>query len=248
MVERARRAMLELERGVAEVRPEPGQLAGIVTVGVLESLIELIPQPLIAAIRAKHPAIQLRILTAYSGHLEQWLDGGDVDISFLYNLADTPSLAVVPLLDEKLWAIAPASAELDPRRPVAWADVLRQPLILPATGHGLRAVVERTRASLEAEPNVSFETNSMALQKQMVLGGYGWTVLPAAGVAADVRAGTFSGAPLADPVTERSIVLGLGRTARIPPAVEAVAGEVVKLVRRLVRSREWPSARLSETH
>jgi LysR family nitrogen assimilation transcriptional regulator len=246
MVERARRAILELERGVAEIRPEPGQLAGIVTVGVLESLIDLIPLRLVSRVRAEHPGIQLRIVTAYSGHLQQWLDSGSVDLSLLYNLSDTPSLSVVPLLDERLWAIAPADAGLVPERPVSWEEVLANPLVLPTPGHGLRALVEQSRAGVDIEPNISIETNSLPLQKQMVLGGFGWTVLPAAGVAGDVAAGVFSGAPLTDPVTERAVVLGLERSARTPPPVKAVAAELVGLVRQLVTGGEWPSAHLTD--
>ena len=67
-----------------------------------------------------HPGIELRVLTAYSGHLQQWLDDGDLDLSLLYNLASTPSLNVRPLVREKLWAVAPArrsSAVTAPSRP-----------------------------------------------------------------------------------------------------------------------------------
>lgn len=245
MVERARRALLELDRGIAEIRPEPGQVAGIVTVGVLESLIDLIPQPLVAAVHKKHPAIELRILTGYSGHLQQWLDAGDVDLSLLYNLADTPSLAVVPLLDERLWAIAPPDAGLSPDSPVPWATVLSHRLVWPASGHGLRALMEQARSAIGVTPEITTETNSMRLQKQMVLAGYGWTVLPAAGVATDVASGVFSGAPLIEPATERSVVLGLQRTARPSAPVDAVATELTRLVRKMVRSGDWPSARLA---
>lgn len=244
MVQRARRALLELDRAVAEIRPEPGQVTGIVTVGVLESLIDLIPQRLVTAVRAKHPGIELRVLTGYSGHLQQWLDAGDVDLSLLYNLADTPSLAAVPLLDERLWAVAPPDAGLTPEEPVAWATVLAHPLAWPAAGHGLRALMETARATVDVAPEISVETNSMRLQKQMVLNGFGWTVLPAAGVAADVADGVLSGAPLIEPASQRSVVLGLPRTAKLPPAVEAVATELTRLVHKLVRSGEWPSATL----
>lgn len=239
----ARRALGELERARAEIRSDAAEVSGIVTLGVLESVMDLIVEPLVRAVTHRWPGVQLRILTAYSGHLQQWLDDGEVDLSLLYNLTDTPSLAVLPLLDESLWAVAPPSARLDPSEAIPWTRLLAQPLVLPVAGHGLRVLVDRARSGVEVVPTVALETNSMHLQKQLVLAGYGWTVLPAAGVGADVVSGVLSAAPLTEPETTRSIVLGLPRGRR-SRAVEAVAAELARLVGGLVHSGGWPSARL----
>ncbi|MFC0527649.1 LysR family transcriptional regulator [Phytohabitans kaempferiae] len=245
LVLRARRALQELERARAEIRPDPRQVAGIVTVGVLDSVVDVVVPPLVTAVAQRYPEIHLRIMAAYSGHLQQWLDAGDVDLSLLYNLAETPSLAVVPLLREDLWVVAPTAAGLAPDRPVTWATLLEQPLVLPVAGHGLRALIDQARSSMPVEPRIAVEVDSMHLQKKLVLAGHGWTVLPAAGVAGDVAAGILSGAPLTEPELSRSVVLGLSRTMRTPPPVEAVAASLGRLIRTLVRSGAWPSARLS---
>ncbi len=247
LVERARRALHELERARTEIRPEPGQVTGIVSVGLLESVIDVLAQPLAAVVADRYPGIELRILTAYSGHLQAWLDSGDIDLSLLYNLTDAPSLSVVPLLREKLWVVAPPDAGLTPASPMPWDAVLTHPLVLPVTGHGLRALIDQARSSLAAQPRIAIQTNSMHLQKKLVLAGHGWTVLPAAGVAGDIAAGLLSGAPLTAPEVVRSVVLGLQRAARTPAPVEAVATELARLVRAIARSGAWPSARVS-TH
>ncbi|MCX2750454.1 LysR family transcriptional regulator [Arthrobacter sp. MI7-26] len=259
MVERARRALLELNRAVAEVRPKSGRITGIVSVGVLESLIDLIPEQLVAVMSKSHPGIQLRILTAYSGSLQQWLDSGDVDVSLLYNLGDTRSLAIYPLVKEQLWAIAPPDAGLDLHPSVTWNTVFEQTLVLPIAGHGLRGLIDQarsaclrglineTRSGAERMPTISIETDSLHVQKQMVLAGHGWTILPPAAVISEVRRGIFSGAPLVEPVISRSIVLGLQRSARISAPVEAVVTELTRLVRQLVRSGEWPSTRSAKS-
>ncbi|WP_214402747.1 LysR family transcriptional regulator [Pseudonocardia lacus] len=243
LIARARRALGELERARAELRPERGPVTGIVSVGLLESVLDLLARPLVEAVAEIHPGIELRLLTAYSGHLRQWLDSGEVDISLLYDLDDTPSLSVLPLLREHLWAVAPPSAGLTADAPVAWERVLAEPLVLPVSGHGLRVLIDRARSAVPVQPRVSVQTNSMALQKQFVLAGHGWTVLPAAGVAADVATGRLSGAPLTAPVVERSVVLGQLRGHRTPAPVEAVATCLARVARDLVGSGAWPSAR-----
>ena len=85
----------------------------------------------------------------------------------------------------------------------------------------------------------------MTLQKKLVLAGYGWTVLPAAGVAADVASWLVSAAPLTAPDVERSVVLGLQRGSRVPAPVDAVATTLAGLTRELVQAGTWPSARLT---
>jgi LysR family nitrogen assimilation transcriptional regulator len=84
------------------------------------------------------------------------------------------------------------------------------------------------------------------VQKNLVLAGHGWTVLPAAGVAADVAAGRLSGAPLTAPDVERSVVLGLQRRSRLLAPVDAVSSTLTRLVRDLVGSGAWPSARTTD--
>lgn len=244
LVERARRALHELERARAEIRPDPGPVTGIATVGLLESTLDVLTAPLAHHMRRHHPGIRLRLLTAYSGHLQQWLDQGDVDLSLLYNLRSTPSLHVRPLLREQLWAVAPPGAGLHAEAPVTIDELLPQPMVVPVAGHGLRVLVDQAYARAEALPRISIETNSMRLQKQLVLAGSGWTILPASGVAADVAAGSFSAAPLADPEATRDLVLGFPRVGRPAQAVEVAAHEITALIRTLVRTGAWPSAEL----
>ena len=70
MVDRARRALNELERARAEVQPTPGVVTGIVTLGLLESTSDLLAEPLVTALARDHPGVELRLMTAYSGHLQ----------------------------------------------------------------------------------------------------------------------------------------------------------------------------------
>lgn len=245
LIDRARRALNELDRARAELRADPARVAGIVTVGVLESVADAIVEPLVSAVAEHHPGIELRILTAYSGHLREWLDSGDLDLSLLYDLADSPSLAVTPLLRERLSAVGPPDAGLTATTPVPWATLLERPLVLPMPGHGLRALVDQSRPPAGTKFQISVETNSMQVQKHLVMGGHGWTILPAIGVAREVAAGLLSAAPLTEPDVSRSIVLTLQRVRRTAPPVDAVADILVGLVRRLVRSGLWPSAALS---
>lgn len=243
MVERARRALHELERARAEIRPTPGVVTGIVTVGLLESAADLLTEPLVTAVLRDHPGIELRVLTGYSGHLQRWLDDGDLDLSLLYNLTSTPSLNVEPLASERLWAVAPPAAGLRADRPVSLVEVAAHPMVMPAQGHALRALIDGGAQDVEVNFEVAVQTNSLRLQKLLVRGGHGWTILPGVGIAEDVAAGALSAAPLRDPEIWRRIVLGIPRAGRVPAAAEMVAAELIRQVRTAVGEGRWPSAR-----
>ncbi|MFF7476970.1 LysR substrate-binding domain-containing protein [Streptomyces sp. NPDC008092] len=246
LVERSRRVLVEIERARAEIRPTRGHVTGIVHVGILGATLELLAQPLLEAVAEKYPGVDLRMSTAYSGHLQQWLDAGDLDLSLVYNLESSPSVHVVPLLSDQLWAVAPRDAGLRPDQPVDVAEALRQPFIMPVPGHGLRVLLDQARLEAQVKPNVIMEANSWDLQKLLVKAGCGWTALPAPGVAADLANGTLSAAPLQNPEIRRTIALGLARTGRTPPAVEAVAAELIRIIRATVGDGRWPAARLIE--
>lgn len=246
MADRARRALTELERARAELQPTPGVVRGIVTVGLLESSAELLAEPLVSAVLRAHPDIDLRVLTAYSGHLQEWLDHGDLDLSLLYTLTNTPPLNVKPLVREKLWVVAPPADGLRADQPVPFERVAAHPLVMPAAGHALRTLIDGACARAGAEVSITVQTNSLELQKQLVLGGHGWTILPGVGIAEDVANGTLSAAPLCQPEVWRSIVLGGHRAGRIPPAVEVVSAELVRQIRTAVHNGRWPSALLAD--
>ena len=245
LITRAQRALTELERARAEIEPARGEVTGIAAVGILGGLAELLAEPLVRVVTDKHPGIELHLATAYSGHLQQWLDEGDLDLSLLYNLRGSQTVRVLPLVRDQLWAVAPASAGLRADQPVDLATVLAQPFIMPIAGrHGLRILIDQARVELDVEPHIVAQANSMTLQTLLVEAGHGWTILPPSGVSTDVANGRLSAAPLRNPGISRTIGLGLPRTGRTPPAVEAVATELLALIRSTVRSGRWVAAEL----
>lgn len=246
MVDRARRALAELERARAEVQPAPGTVTGVVTTGLLDSTADLLAEPLTAALARDHPAIELRLISAYSGHLQEWLDAGDLDLSLLYDLDNTPSLHTRCLLRERLWAVAPASARLTADRPLPFAEVARHPLVLPTPGHALRALIDAAAARAGAAMTIAVQSNSLRVQKRLVMAGHGWTVLPGVGIAEDIAAGSVSAAPLCEPSVRRSIQLAMPRSGRPTAAVKAVARALTHEVDAAVRSGRWPSAQVWE--
>ncbi len=243
MADRARRALRELDRARVEIGPLAGAVGGGVTVGVLDSVVDLLSAALVAAVRRDHPGICLQVITGGSGHLRRRMNDGYLDLALTSEMAEKSAYHAVTLATERLWVVAPPDAGLRAEAPVALRELADQPMVMPSSGDALRALIDRAAADVGVDLRIAVETDSIRLQKQLVVEGQGWTVLPGVGVAQDILVNSLSAAPLCAPELRRSIVLDVSPAGRRPAAVEVVAEELTRLVRSMIQDGRWPSAR-----
>ncbi|MEN3363900.1 MAG: LysR family transcriptional regulator, nitrogen assimilation regulatory protein [Burkholderiales bacterium] len=242
LVERARRALHELDQARAEIAPEPGVVTGIVTVGLLPST-ELLAAPLVEALKRQYPKLTVRISIGYAGYLQQWLESGDVDVALLYDPKPSALLEVQPLLNETLYLVGLPDAGLHVAQPAPLHDLQHRPMILPSQPHALRVLIDHACATAGIQLSIAAETNAMSIQKNLVSRGLGYTVLPGVAVWDDVTHGRLSAAPITEPDLQRIIVLALPLTRRSSVAVRCAATELRAQVEASVQRNQWPAAR-----
>jgi LysR family nitrogen assimilation transcriptional regulator len=242
-VDYARRAMAELECARNEIQPDPEDLSGTVTVGLLSSTADLIAGSLVASTRQQHPGVLLRLTAGYAGDVTTWLEVGSVDVGLVYQIQPNAALEIRPLVEEALWAVAPAAAGLDPAQPVSFAEVARHDLVMPSEYHGLRRLVNAASTAAGVELRIVAETNAVSIQRRLVMSGLGWTVLPGVAIRDDLGAGLISAAPLTDAQLTRRIALAIPRRPSVSRSVRAVAGILVEEMDLAVRDGRWPSGR-----
>lgn len=239
MTQSAKRALNELDDTRRLLRNEPSNLSGVVTVGIVESVAELISMPLQATIRSKFPSIDLRLVLGYSTRLEEWLGGGHIDFAILDHTDDRVSnLETTPVLAEHLWAVAAPTCVVGDGAEVSWEEVVRNPLVLPMPAHELRPALDRLLEQSGIAPQIALQTTSLELQKRMAAAGHAWSILPQSGVADDIHEGRLSGAKLVAPTLERRIGIRLsGAFART--AVNTVATQTLRVLRGFVLGDRW---------
>ena len=243
MLEYARRILNEVARAKAEIQPTDEPVAGIVSIGLLASTSDLLATLLAGEVARRYPHIRLRLTIGYAGHLQEWLEAGDIDAALLYKQKETPALHVKALLEEGLWAVATPSAGLSHKRPLAFSRVAREPFVLPAAPHGLRAAIEHAAAEAGVTLNVFAETNSVNVQKELVAQGHGWTILPAVCVKDEVERGVLCAAPLASPGLQRTVVLAAPSSRQATAPVRCVVGALMDCVKTTFDQGRWPDAR-----
>jgi DNA-binding transcriptional LysR family regulator len=238
----ARRAMLELDRARAEIAGSVKGIGGLVTLGLLPSSIDVLSSALVTEVRAAYPGIRVRIAMGYAGTLLGWLQSGEIDAALLYGAERSGDIQTSELLEEPLWVIGPKKARLRRNRPVALARLAANPLVLPSAHHGIRMLVDHACAVAHVELTLSAETNALSVQRSLVLGGHGLTILPPIAVADDLRSGELCGAPL-EPALTRTIVLALPTNRPTGQHVRCTVDVLASCAKRAVDAGAWPEGR-----
>lgn len=242
-VEYARRILNEIEKAKAEIRPSAGTLGGIVNIGLLPSTSDLLSSMLVSNLQKNFPGIKVRISTGYAGHMQNWLENGEIDIALLYASRPSPAMRVQPLVEEGLWFVGPPGSQLQANQALEVKDILDKPLILPSPPHGIRNLVNQACQAKNLQLDVIVETNSMSVQKKLVLDGLGFTILPSISIVDDVTKGVLEAAPLADLELSRTIVLALSSARNTTSSVRCVVNELVQCIKKSIKNGNWSAAK-----
>jgi len=215
----------------------------LVTVGLLPSTCDMIASPLVSAVAARYPGIRMRIAMGYAGDLQEWLETGEIDVAILYGVDREPQIQARPLLEEPLWVVGAPGANLHRRRPVSLASLRGKPMILPSGPRGIRTLVDQACAVSNVELTIVAETNAMGIQKSLVLGGHGLTILPPIAFAAELASKRVSAAPLVDPRVTRTIAVALPGNRSVGRHVQRTVDLLVQCAKNAVEGKQWLEAR-----
>lgn len=236
----ALRVMAELEEIRAAVGDADAPMRGHVAIGMPPTVADILSEPLVAAFRETHPDATLRIVSAYSGYLLDWMHRGEIDCSILYDPKSARTLRVQPLLEEVLFLIGPPGSGLSPDVPVEFGDLEGVRLLLPSKGHGLRAILDKCADERGFALSVPVEADSYSTLKSLVRSGHGSTILPKAPIHRDIAVGELCAAPLHNPVPMRRLILSYP-TDRPVARLARFAGQVIaSKVAAMVDQGIWP--------
>jgi DNA-binding transcriptional LysR family regulator len=152
---------------------EQAALSGTLKVATYRSLGMHLLVPVLAALRASHPALEVRILDADTDEGgAELVQGGQADVG-LIQLRDPTPLLTWPLLTDEYLAVLPAGRGL---APVEWAEFSKQPFFLPGKTCGGN-VIRHLQAHGELPLDLS-EISDDDVIFSMVEHGLGLAILP----------------------------------------------------------------------
>lgn len=235
----ARRALKEIESAKLELTASDSALRGTINIGILGSLSELLSVALMRVIKKKYPEVNLKISVGYSGHLKEWLEAGDIDLALIYGSVSSKFIDVQPIVREELWLIGPKSSDLKHDQPLSIEELSIHPLILPYAPHRLRTLIDQGFNRENRVIIIGAEVNDINIQKQLVVEGFGYTILPLVSMKNDLRLQIVKVAPINHKDFTREVALALPNTRHISKLVHIIAQEIINCSKVAVETKAW---------
>jgi LysR family nitrogen assimilation transcriptional regulator len=196
------------------------------------------------ALKARYPLTQVHFVEGLAADILNRLSDGAVDIAILYLPEHPGALQFDPLLSEGVQLITPANYPLKGNA-IAVRDLGDIPLILPSTHHGLRMMVESLANRYGFSANIALECDgSISITKRLVLENCGCTVLPAAAVVEEVKAGRLKSYRLEDPEIRRTVAIVWPKNRVTADGLWAVTQIIRQRAADMVEQGTWPGATL----
>jgi LysR family transcriptional regulator, nitrogen assimilation regulatory protein len=177
-----------------DLRAGAGIPAGSIAFGMPPSMSAVIGARLVETFLKRYPRVQLHVVVALSGYLNEWLVAGSLDLAIINDARRNAHVSTDPLLSVDLFHVALRStvdASERNHRTVAFDRLPGAPLVLPGRHHGLRRQLDAVAHSRGAKLNVIVEMDAVEALKELVHRGIAATVLPSALVQKEAEDAAF---------------------------------------------------------
>ncbi len=206
----------EAARAIEEYR---GLKRGHLAIGASLTIGGYLLPGAIAEFHRKFPEIELEIEMANTGHIQQSLLAGSIELGLTEGPLESAELESTVFFRDELVAIAPVGHPLLKKRCVSVREICREPFILREEGSGTRAVVERalSRHGLKIKPLLSLASPEAI--KNLVAAGAGIAIVSRLIIALELQAGSLGILPLQDLKIQRALHLQRIRGRSQSPAL-----------------------------
>lgn len=241
----------QLEQSVDDIRSNDEVVKGNVAIGLMPSVNTVFAVRLVERVRRELPKVTLRIVEGYSGHLIEWLQRGDLDISFLYGPAADLHLRCKELLYEDIALISPPGSlpELGPQIRIADAEHL--PLVLPSRPHGIRMLVDNAASKAGVSLNIALRGDAFWVLKSLVADGAYHAFIPLSAVTEEVKSGALEARTFVSPSIRRQLVLAMPPDRSNTRATDAVISFLCSEIAAMIEEGVWnadPDANLVDSN
>ena len=239
LLARAVAVLRDLEAARADVAAEQGTVRGRVVLGAPPTVGDALSARLVERFLNLHPDVFIRIVSAFSGYLLDWLQRGEIDLAVVYEPEVRQNLRIEPLFAETLFLVGGPDAMPSRKRQVPFAKVLERRLVLPGPQHGLRKIVERAAQKVDRTLDIVVEADSLQTMKDLVERGTGWTILPLGSVHREISQGRLTAAQITAPQLTRTLVIAEALGRQTSRAARLFHETLRAEVHDMVKNRIW---------
>ena len=202
-----------------------GLLGRTLSLGVIPTIAPYILPAALPEIQKRAPDADLTLHEAQTDQLLEELDDGVIDVALLALPAGGDRFAAEALFEDRFLLAMPVNAPAPDS--IRVSELTAERLILLEEGHCLRYQALAVCGAVGEAAMAKFGATSLATVLQMVVNGYGSTLLPEMAVPVEVRADTPIALRHLEPEPSRTIGL-LWRDSSPRPERYSMLGDIIR--------------------
>lgn len=242
----------QIEHLKYEVENESTNPKGSVSIGIPTSVSNVLASPLIAATQERYPEIKLQIVESLSGHLEELVSNGRIEMSLLFNSSLTDSqksdkatgfsLVKIPILEEELFL--QTTAALSNKKTITLAAAAKLNFVLPGKSNATRQLIDLAFAKVGITPKVVTELDSLSTIQALVEDGLGATILSLSAFIGNQKDRKSRAYSIHNADLTRTVSLCTSNTIALSTAAKCIANMVPEIAHKLVKSGHWSGSKI----
>lgn len=222
IVHQAQRVLEEAEHIKILAAQGKDQLNGLLRLGVIATVGPYILPDLVPLLNARAPKMPLELEENLTQNLAGMLKSGKLDVIMIALPFEEPGILTTALYDEPFQAVVPAGHPWQKKKLLDSRQLSAEKVLLPHAGHCFRQQVLDSCPELSRSDAEGWQGNSLETIRQMVVSGFGITVMPCSALTPKYQNKRLIAIKLADPVPGRRIGLAWRRGFTRPQVVDVI--------------------------
>ncbi|HMS82487.1 MAG TPA: LysR substrate-binding domain-containing protein [Nitrospira sp.] len=236
IVHQAQRVLEEAERIKILAAQGKDQLNGLLRFGVIATAGPYILPDLVPLLNTRAPKMPLELEENLTQNLAGMLKSGKLDVIMIALPFEEPGILTTALYDEPFQALVPAGHPWQKKKLLDSRQLGSEKVLLPHAGHCFRQHVLEACPELSRSDAEGWQGNSLETIRQMVVSGFGITVMPCSALTPKYQNKRLIAIKLAEPVPGRRIGLAWRRGYTRP--------QVIEVLREAVQALKIPGLRM----
>lgn len=226
IIHQAQRVLEEAERVKILAAQGKDQLNGLLRLGVIATVGPYILPDLVPRLNARAPKMPLELEENLTQNLAGMLKNGKLDVIMIALPFEESGILTTPLYDEPFQAVVPVGHPWQKKKLLDSRQLSTEKVLLPHAGHCFRQQVLEACPELSRSDTEGWQGNSLETIRQMVVSGFGITVMPCSALTSKHQNKRLITIKLAEPVPGRRIGLAWRRGYTRPQVIEILRASV----------------------
>jgi LysR family nitrogen assimilation transcriptional regulator len=231
----------QVERARAVVADSANTPAGQVTIGMPNSIANILLMPLLRAVSKELPKIHLQVFQEPRLFLPDRIVSGRMDFGLMVSPSNLAGLRQVPLVDEKLVFVSGRKLGLD-EGAVSPSMIANVPLIMPTRETWLRVFVESLFLAHSLTLDVRHEVDSTSHYVDCIEANLAATILPSSGIVPIHAKRRIAINSISDVAFRRTVSFATAESRILGIAATQVASLLQQITMKIIAAGNWPGA------